>query len=78
MEIKTAEDILFEFDAECCYNADCSGSSTHWETEEVIKAMQAYANQFVDLAAKQIWEQSHTSEKHYNKSVILDIKQLIK
>jgi len=28
---------------EVCYNSDCSGSSTHFEYDEVMKAMVIYA-----------------------------------
>ena len=72
MEIKTSQEIYEQVK----YTLNDKG----WVDEEIIArvAMKAFAKQFIDLAADNIWHQSHTSEKNYNKQVVLDIKQLIK
>lgn len=49
--MKTAEDILGEMEYDIHYNADCSGSSSSYDYDNVIKAMKTYANQKLDEAA---------------------------
>lgn len=48
------------------------------ENHSTIKAMKLYAEQFIDLAAHNIWHQSHMTEKNYNKQVVIDVKEFIK
>lgn len=72
MKIETAEDYLIEIDK--IYGDD----TVHATKEEIIEIMVAFAKQFIDLAAENIFNKSLSTEKHYNKQSILYIKELIK
>lgn len=72
MEIKTAEEFLLEIDR--LHEDD----TVHATKEEIFEIMVEFSKQFIDLAAKEIWEQSYLAERNYNKKIILNIKQLIK
>jgi len=67
--MKTAEEILDDIDSEYCTNSDCSGSSTHYEYDEVLKAMKVYANQKLDEATELMPEFNFV-----NKKLILSLK----
>lgn len=65
--MKTAEEILFSI----TNREDVS-------IDECLDAMNLYAEQFIDLAADEVWKISYSTEKHYNKNEILKLKELIK